>query len=248
MPVTYFAKSFGAYVYDDLRDGLGDLKQQIGFRHRQSKSFNRDGAFALASLQDPRRLTMTGTLTGPNGAQDPASLRAALDAFAAAHAAGAPQPLQIDSDRYLNAQVETLDDEFDGLAHEISVGFICFDPFWYAMLPTALPLTVGGTTSVTPAGLVKCLPQISLTATAAGGLVTVASNRDATFTFAPPSAGTFTLDSLAEKITDGAGTDQTGQFTGDLITLLTEANQITVTASGGASLSGASITWRDRWL
>ena len=120
MPVTYFAKSFGSFAYNDVRDGLGLLDQQIGFRHRMSKAFSRDGAFADDSLHEPRRASFTGRLTGAAGAQDAASLRTAWDNFAAAHAPGPARPLQIDSDRYLNARVESLGDKFNGGLERLS--------------------------------------------------------------------------------------------------------------------------------
>ncbi len=253
---TYFAKQFGAYVYDDLRDGLGQLKNVVGYRHRQSKAFSQDGAFALNSLHDPRRLSFEGVLTGANGAQDAASLRAALDLFLAAHQAGPAQQLAIDNDRYINAQVETFEDDFDGLSHHIALTFLCFDPFWYSTTTTTEALTVGGTTVITTGGTVYSLPVVTLVATAAGGIVTLANAQDATLTFSPPAAGTFTLDCLQETITDAGGTDQTAYFTGDLIRLIagqlasggTATNSLTLTTAGGAALSSASISWADRWL
>lgn len=245
---TYNAKSYGGYAYNDLRDGLGTLKNALGYRHRQSKSFSRAGAFAVDSLQDTRRLSFEGILTGAGGAQDAASLRAASDAFAAAHGAGPTRPLSIDSDRYINAQVETFDDQFEGLSHKYTLTFWCFDPYWYAMTSTLAALVVGGSVSVTPGGQVKSLPVFTITSSAAGGLVTVASAQDAAFSFVPPAAGVFTVDCLQESVTDASGIDQIAGFTGDFPALLPGANTLTVTTSGGALISSVTCGWQDRWL
>lgn len=245
---TYFSKSYGAYAYNDMRDGLGKLKNTLGYRHRQSKSLSRDGAFAVNSLQDPRRLSFEGILTGAGNAQDAASLRAAADAFAAAHAAGQARPLSIDSDRYINAQVETFEDDFNGLSHQYTLTFWCFDPYWYAQVSTLQALTVGGSVIVTPTGAVKSLPVFTLIAGGAGGLVTVANAQDASFSFSPPAPGTFTLDCLQESLTDSNGIDQIAGFTGDFPALLAQANTLTVTTSGGAQISSVTCGWQDRWL
>lgn len=255
MPITYFAKSYGSYVYDDLRDGLEAVEQQIGYRHRMSKAFSRDGAFADDSVFDPRHLSFTGVLTGAAGAQDAASLRAAWLGFCAAHQPGPARKLMIDSDMYLNARVETLTDKLDGLMHELTLGFIAFDPFWYSMNAATLPLTLGGASAITTGGTAYSWPVFTFTvyAAPAGGLVTLANSADTAFSFAPPAAGAFTVDCGAETITDAAGADQFGYMTGDLPVLVAGSgiygapNPLTLTTAGGCTLSAASVSWQDRW-
>ena len=254
-PVIYFAKSFGSYAYDDLRDGLSSVEEQIGHRHRMTKAFSRDGAFADDSLFEPRRVTFQGLLTGPGGAQDAASLRAAWLAFKGAHQAGPARRLMIDNDQYLNARVETLSDTSSGLYHKTVVGFLAFDPFWYSVSTSTLPLTVGGTTAVTTGGTAYSWPIFSFTVSAApaGALITLSNAADALVSLAPPAAGTYTVDCGAETITDGAGADQFGGMTGDLPILVAgsglygAANALTLTATGGCALSAASVSWQDRW-
>lgn len=254
-PIAYFAKSFGSYAYDDLRDGLGAIEQQIGHRQRMSKAFSRDGAFSDDSLFEPRRVTFTGLLTGAGGAQDAASLRAAWLGFAAAHAPGPARRLQIDSDQYLNARIETVTDTFNGLYHKLSVGFLAFDPFWYSVAVSSLPLTPGGTTALTTAGTAYSWPIFTFTVSAApaGGLLTLSNGSDTSFSFFPPAAGTYTVNCGAETITDGAGTDQFGGMTGDLPILVAGSgiygtpNPLTLTTAGGCTLSAASASWQDRW-
>jgi len=254
-PIIYFAKSYGAYVYDDMRDGLESVDEEIGHRQRMTKAFARDGAFADDSLFDPRRVTFAGTLTGAAGAQDAASLRAAWDGFRAAHAAGPTRKLRIDSDRYLNARVETVTDKFDGLMHEMTLSFMAFDPFWYGDQQNSLPLTVNGNTIVSTAGTAYSWPVFSFVVSAApaGGLITLANAQDTLFSFAPPAAGTYMVDCGSEAITDGSGADQFAYMTGDLPILVAgigiygAPNTLTLTATGGATLSSASVSWQDRW-
>jgi len=253
--VIYFAKSFGAYVYDDLRDGLESVDEEIGHRQRMTKAFARDGAFADDSLFDPRRVTFTGLLTGAAGKQDAAPLRAAWDGFRAAHAAGPTRRLQIDSDRYLDARVETISDKFDGLWHEMTVSFMAFDPFWYGNQQNTLPLTVNGNTVVSTLGTAYSWPVFSFVVSAApaGSLLTLANAEDTLFSFAPPAAGTFAVDCGNESITDQAGADQFAYMSGDLPVLVAgngvygAPNTLTLTASGGAAISSASVSWQDRW-
>ena len=255
MPVTYNAKSFGGYAYDDLRDGLRSLEETLGHRHRMSKAFSRDGAFADDSLFDPRRLSFTGLLTAAGGAQDAASLRAAWETFCAAHAAGPARPLMLDSDRYLNARVESLAGTFNGLSREVTLSFLAFDPFWYSAVTSTVALTPGGSTTVTTGGTAYSWPVFTFVVTAApaGGLLTLASAQDATLSFSPPAAGTFTVNCGQETITDSAGADQFASLIGDLPILVAgsglygASNSLTLTLSGGVTLSSAAAAWQDRW-
>lgn len=253
---TYFSKSFGSYLYDDLRDGLEMLEQDLGYRHRMTKAYSRDEAFADNSLHDPRRLRFTGLLTGAGGRQDAAALRLAWDGFAAAHSAGPVRRLQIDSDRYINARVEALSDKFDGLCHEFQLSFLCFDPFWYAPAMSQVALVPGGTAIITTGGTAYSWPLLTLVVTGApgGGSVTILNSQDTALSFAPPAPGTYTIDCGQETITDAAGADQFAFMSGDLPLLVAGAgpygapNSLTLTASGGAAVSGASVQWQDRWI
>lgn len=250
--ITYLVKTYNGYSYGDT---LYDVTEELGYRHRMTKAANRDGAFTDVSLHDPRRLSAAGELVGaPNaqgiGAQDIASLRAAADAFKAAHQPGPPARLMLDSDRYLMAQVERLSLKFEGLSYEVNLSFLAYDPFWYSTQATTLPLTQNGATIITPAGTAKSLPLFTLAVSAApaGSLITLASAQDASLSFAPPAAGTYILDCAQEIITDAAGSDQTSGMTGDFMALIAGANNLTLTLAGGAALSNQSVAWTDRWV
>lgn len=250
--VTYLVKTYNGYSYGDT---LYELTEELGYRHRMTKAANRDGAFSDASLHDPRRVSGTGELVGAVNAQgipaqDIASLRAAADAFKAAHQPGPPAPLMLDSDRYLNAQVERLSLKLDGLLYAVELSFLAYDPFWYAVASTTMALAQNAATAVTPGGMAKSLPIFTLVVSAAptGSLITIANAQDVALTFAPPTAGTYTVDCLQERIVDQAGGDQTAYMTGDFLALIAGANQITLTLAGGVALSGQSVTWQDRWV
>ena len=250
--VTYLVKTYNGYAYGDT---LYELTEELGYRHRMTKAANRDGAFTDTSLHDPRRLSGTGELVGaPNAqgipAQDIASLRTAADAFKAAHQPGPPQKLMLDSDRYISAQVEHLSLKFDGLLYAVELSFLAYDPFWYSMAPTTVALAQNAATAITPGGMAKSLPIFTLVVSAApaGSLITLANAQDVTLSYAPPAAGTYTIDCLQESITDQNGADQTAYMTGDFLALIAGANQITLTLSGGVTLSSQSVTWQDRWI
>ncbi len=249
---AYLVKTYNGYSYGDT---LYELTEEMGFRHRMTKSANRDGAFADTSLHDPRRVSGTGELVGAVNAQgiaaqDIASLRAAADAFKAAHQPGPPAKLMLDSDRYLNAQVEHLSLKFDGLSYLVDLSFLAYDPFWYSTQTTTQPLTQNAATVITPAGTAKSLPVFTLAVMAAppGGLITITNAQDVTLSFASPAAGTYTIDCAQEIITDAAGNDQTAGMTGDFLTLIAGANSVTLSLAGGAALSAQSVTWTDRWV
>ena len=200
-------------------------------------------------------MSFTGRLTGAAGAQDAASLRTAWDNFAAAHAPGPARPLQIDSDRYLNARVESLGDKFNGLFHEVALAFIAFDPFWYALTSTTSALSTSAATAITTGGTAYSWPVFTLVVSAApaGGLITITNSADASFAFAPPAADTYTVDCGQETIVNSAGTDMFAYMTGTLPVLVAGAgsygasNTLTVALTGGATLSGQSVSWQDRW-
>ena len=247
--LTYLVKTYNGYSYGES-GALAEITEELGYRHRMTKSANRDGAYTDASLHDPRRVSGSGTLTGAGGAQDIASLRAAWDKFKAAHQPGLPAPLFLDSDRFLNAQVEHLSFKFNGLYYMVDVSFLAYDPFWYSIVPTTLPLTQNAATTITPAGTTTSLPVFTLAVSAApaGSLVTLANAQDTSLSFAPPAAGTFVIDCAEECVTDGNGVDQTAYLTGDFMQLAPGANSLTLTLSGGVTLSGQSVTWTDRWV
>ena len=248
MPVIYLINTYNGYSYGSSGT-LAKLTEELGYRHRMSKAANRDGAFADNSLHDPRRVTGSGTLTGANGAQDAASLRVAWDGFKAAHRPGAPAPLMVDSDRFLNAQVEHLAGEFNGLSYQLTFSFLAYDVFWYSTTPATAALAQNAVTVVTPQGTATSLPVFTLVVSAApaGSLITITNAQDVSLSYAPPAAGTYTIDCAQEAIYDQSGADQTAYLTGDFLTLISGANSLTLTLAGGVTLSAQSVTWTDRW-
>lgn len=246
MPVTYLALSYNGYGYGET---IEEITEELGYRHRMSKAANRDGAFAAPGLHDPRRLSASGVLVGAGRAQDAASLRAAWDAFKGAHQPGAAAPLRLDSDRYLNAQVEHLSFKFDGLSYQVQLSFLAYDPYWYAAQPTSAPLAQNAATTVTPAGTATSLPLFTFTVSSAppGSLLTLTNAQDVSLSFAPPAGGTYLIDCAAEAITDQNGTDQTAYMTGDFVSLVAGPNALTLSLSGGLALTAQSVTWTDRW-
>ncbi len=243
---VYLQKSYGGYVYSGSTD-YTDLEETIGYRQRISKSLQKDGAFSAGSLHDPRRVSLTGILQPAGGATDLADMRAARDAFAAAHAAGSARPLYIDSDRYLNAEVESLTlGKWNGLAYlPFDVTFLCFDVYFYSSASSLVSLTPNGTAAVATGGTATVLPIFTL-AVSSPGLITLTNGAGDACTIAPTAAGTFVLDSTQESLTL-AGADSMGLFSGVFLTLAAGTDQVTITPSGGAALSSATVGFQSRF-
>ena len=248
--ITFFQKSYGGFPYAGGSD-FGTWEETIGYRQRISKAMQRDGAFSAGALHDPRRVSIKGILQPAGGALDQASFRSARDAFAAAHAAGAARPLQLDSDRYLNAEVEMLTiGEWNGLPNvPVVVSFLCYDVYWYSAAFSFATLPAGGgTTAVATGGTATALPifSFSVSAAPAGGLITLNNAAGDSCSFSPSAPGVYLLDAGQESLTL-AGADAMPSFSGVFPLLAAGSDQVTLTLAGGVTLSAATAGWQSRF-
>lgn len=158
MPTTYLSPQFGAYVYTPATDEFHGVTDGLGAKLRSADPPSVDGAFTAGGLIAARDLSVRGTLTVPTVGviqTDAATYRTLRDAFYAAHAPGPPQPLWIDDDRYVNAEVKSLSmvDWEQGMTHvDYEVGFYVADPFAYqgaahAATSNTTNLATGGASS-----------------------------------------------------------------------------------------------------
>ena len=135
---TYISPQYNGYVYTPSVDLFASLTDGVGAKLRVADPPNVDGQFSAGGLIAARKFSIRGQVqiaaTG-NVQTDAATFRTELDALKAAHLPGSPAPFWIDSDRYINAEVESLSlgEWSKGLPHldTFEVGFVATDPFYY---------------------------------------------------------------------------------------------------------------------
>ena len=258
---------FGDYTYPNCI--IEKMPRETLVKQRIWDTPGRAGGGTAGGLLAPRRITLAGTLQEPDGADNIDDLWAA---FVAAHTPGSPRPFHDETadgnlaTRYLMAEVESVRDmEAQNYVRAIpfEVGFYCADPFYYGdtlhvseLLPAHEAVVVGGTADALP-GLVIALSAVGAPPT---GSAYPASTSKVVITNttmgAPPtvlyarSVASVTIDSFAERIAQSGSLPSAALnrlLTGPFLRLVPGANVITITAEGGAVVSAATLSWRDRW-
>jgi len=249
---TMFAKTLGPYAF---KSQIATVEEELTIREQTVTIAGKGGRFVGDSLFDGLILTLTGMvlatdIPGGNPDDDGTSIRAAYDLVKGALMRSGVLPLSIDSDRYANVRLggSVKASAWGGLPDkEYSVILVSReDPPWFSETATALG-PFNGSGAVPTVGNGPADPAITLNVTAAppGGLLTVADTTGQRFTIAPTQAGPYIVDSYLETVTAG-GADRMATFDGDFLRLLAGANNLTLTASGGAAATW-SIAWKDRW-
>ena len=239
-----FVYSFGVYNYDPNTNGLTTIKTPIKYKERAASTPGRDGGYSAAALMDARVISAKGSLF----ATDSGTLRSLKDAFYAAHAPGPAQRLLLNGDRYINCQVNGLDEaEYEGLdSLEYTLSFRADDPYFYDV-GVQSPNLPG---SFTPGGTALSLPVINLVVSTAGGTITVSNSATGqNFILNPVAVDTYTIDSMAETVTRSGIDASAEQGAGsNFLQLVPNAvNTISVTVAGGAAYSSVSSTYQNRW-
>jgi hypothetical protein len=206
---------------------------------------SRPGGYPGSQFAAERKISLSGTLT----AASYAALDAAWSDLVAAHDVTAPAPLLIRDGWYYLATCESIaDSERDVTSIQYDATYVCADPFAFsATLSTPSLATTGGTITAV-AGNKNALPTLTLTVSAApaSSFVTVTNTTTGEqFVLTPDVTGAFVIDSLAETVKVGS-TDKMSCFQGRFLSLRPGSNTLTITASNGATLSSATISYRAR--
>jgi phage-related protein len=244
-----FDVSFDGYTYADVTGlTVRRLDDGMAVRSRMATPINHQGQFTAGGLLDARKFSLSGLLKGTS-ADD---LRQKWDAFRQAHRPRSPSKFYLHSDRYRWAEVAGIGKvEMGETAKawlEWSVEFVAADPYDYAETATSTTGLSGGGT-VTTAGDSTSLPIFTMVVSSIGtdGTITIGnSTTGESFVLAPCATGTVTIDSRLQTVVRSS-VDVTHEMNGQFLTLAPGANTITVSTSGGASISSLSSSAADRW-
>jgi hypothetical protein len=253
MSATYFKLQFGDYLYHDGANNFTSVSEGQPARLRQATRPATDGAYTAGGLLAARKLVVRGFVAATDPTDDSA-VRAAWDAFKAAHAPGPPRRLFIDDNRYINAEVDNVSDsEWEGLPQRTyEVAFFCADPYWYAAEEGEASISsadlADGANTVTTAGTATSLPAISIDVSSftAGATVTVTDGDGNAATLTPTATGTYLVDSVAEDVTR-SGSSVIAEWSGVFLVLKAGDNAWTLTTTGTIALGDVSVAWQDRW-
>jgi phage-related protein len=210
-----------------------------------------DGEWQGGSTASARLLTLPGILIG----SDYSDLRTKFDTLLAAldgEMNGPELTVYKHSDRYIKGRLAYLRrDEDNGLDYLLwTLGLRCADPFWYDN--TADSFTFGATTvatAITPGGTYPTLPTITFVVSNPGTITVVYAATGEGFAITPLANGSYVIDCAAGTVIKDGTTDVISIFTGSFLEsgLLPSASTITMTLSGGATVSSKTASWRKRY-
>lgn len=245
MSYTSFQNTYGTYVYNDQ---LEVLQEGVQARLQVVSTPGRNGGYSEGGKVENKRVTLRGKVFSTDVASG--QLRDAWDAFKCAHAPGPQRFLAIDSDRYLSAEVESLEEtEWDSSPHrDFTVTLLAVDPFWYANSSTIQTLTTDGSkTTFSTLGNAPVQPLLYLNLTGSGGNVIISVNGNQ-IVVTPDQIGAIFIDSLNQWASIGStsGPDVSYMLSGVFAELQPGLNSVIVTATT-AVVSSAQISWQDKW-
>jgi hypothetical protein len=249
MPTTFFVKTYGSYSFGDTGN-WAKVQFQPNYRSRTAERPNRGGMFSAGTLFSELSLTIMGQIVPASNTLQ--ARRDAYDALQAVFAPGGSQQLKIDSDRYINAEPRSFamsepDNSFS-LIKWAGTLVSYEDPPWWDAVATTAGLTVAGSpNALTVAGTGPAAPVISIVVTAApvNSTITILDQYGNSMVISPDAAGTFIIDSYAETITK-SGVDKSNRCTGQFPMLVNGSSSLTITLAGGATASGASLSYHAR--
>jgi hypothetical protein len=251
---TYLVLSYNGYTYQTNADMPATVTEGVAARLRQAVSANMPGAYSAGGLVGVKKLSVHGILSAPDGTL--ATMRSLWDNFKAVHCPGLAAKLFVDTDRYINAEVESIaDSQWNGLAYrEYEVSFSCADPFWYDWNPVSCadnyqtqPLAVGSN-SVIPGGTAPALPVITLSIISySGGSVTITDSGGAAFTVTPDAVGACVIDCMNEVVAVNSSTNMS-VFSGQFLSVPAVGTTWMIATSGTVAISSMSAQWQRRWV
>jgi hypothetical protein len=217
-------------------------------KRRSTPNINLPGSFALPSLPGERNITVDGILLIPAGSNADAVWAEFCDALPIG--VTGQLSLRYDESTYYLAQVDTMDQttNFTWSYIGYQVSFFLADPFEYEVAAQTANLVPGAQTIV-GGGNVNQAPQLQFSAVApAGGNVVVANTTTGqTVTIYLPGDGDYVLDQRTGLVTrDGANAISDLTADSRLIELLPQDNNVTLTISGGPTITNPKLVWHKR--
>lgn len=221
-----------------------------------------DFTFTERGRLESRRLEIEGLLS----AADPESLRTAKDAFKAAHGSFTPAAFTLWTDRYCWGLLDgPLQDVLDNHRWwQWEAALFCGDGFLYSTTESSQALTVGAPTTVTAGGSAYATPYIEFTLSAApsGGQVTITNATTSeqfichstltglhTLYCGPNCTNDYAVNfARKDRLWHATEGQATRYMDGVNPRLKVGANSITIAATGGATVSSATVKWRNRYF
>lgn len=243
-----FHIKFGSYDYAAITGlYLENLTDPLAVQMRASDTPGRAGGYSSGGTIASRRFALSGKLVGTSTTD----LRSKWRAFRAAHAPGAAQKFYTHSDTYRWAEpVGVTKAQFDQVfSHlEFEVEFLSVDPYDYEDTPSSATGLAGGGT-VTTLGQAPSPPTFTLTVGGTlGGTITLTNTRTGeAMNILPTATGAIVIDSRLEAITR-SGVNISGEMSGLFLSLAVGANVLTVSATGGTTVTVLSVAWNDRYV
>ena len=251
MTTTLFVNTFRGYSYSR---NLAHISVSMPMKMQTARSPGSSGEFSAGSLLGPRTVTIEGVIADDtNNPPTILGFRAAQDAFAAVHAEGTAGKFYVHSDRYLNAEVQSLvyaqDEGYGNVAYTATL--YCADPFWYSDAVTTVTLSAGNN-PISSVGLREVLPVVSLTVqSGADGVqqVVFSDDRGNTMSITPAAGftGNIVVDCLKKTIS--ANSVPSSTIFGGSFLVVDPSSSVSMTVSSGLVLTGSpSLTYQDRWV
>jgi phage-related protein len=204
----------------------------------------RAGNYTGKQFASERRISVSGTLV----AASYDALQTAWSAMQSVHDVSTPQQLVLRDGWYYLATVESISDDEREIGHiRYSATYSCADPYAFSTTLSAPSIsTSGGTFSV--GGNRPAKPSLSITVSAApasSSIVITNTTTGTSCTISPNATGTYVLNSLSETVTMNS-LNKMAAFSGSFLSLPPGSNTLTISTSGGATVSAASISYRAR--
>lgn len=204
----------------------------------------RPGSYLGKQYAESRKITVSGVLI----AASYEALQTGWSDLQSVHDVSTPQRLLIRDGWYYLANVESIsDDDREATYIRYSATYVLADPYAFSTtLSTPSIATSGGTFTVGGNRLAK--PAISLAVSAApadSSIVITNTTTSQSCTITPNVTGTYVIDSLAEAVTMSS-TDKMAAFSGSFLLLTVGSNTLTISTTGDATLSAASLSYRAR--
>lgn len=228
--------------------------EEIGYRLPVGETPGIDGEYQGTSVLDTKILSYSGQITDI----DPDALRSKWDTFMAGHREGTPATFYRHSDRFVTGNI-------DGIrrGQDLGLGFIEWtvnlrlQPMYNEqatnMQALSVPVgSVGGTTTFTAGGNRRAWPLTSLTFASGGTAEITSIGAGQRMRVVARSAGTYLIDTekgmngFAGAVLRSPAGDVLNDFYGEFVELPTSSNSVTLTTSGGGTVSAGSMTWRKR--
>jgi phage-related protein len=238
---------FGSYSFSGTGALIYDYEIKGGSRINQQVIPLRDGAQINEALISPVQVTLKGTLNGSS----PANLRDKKDLMFKYLLIGT-QNLYIWDDRYINAQVQSLNYDYKAAMSYMpfQVTFIAGTPFWVAVSTTTNQQTISANPtsySITTSGSAYARPIVTFIANQGGTIANFSfenSSTDESFSYIGSVALNGTLEIDCENfVVEKNNSDDIANFNGDFLRLINGANAMTY-SGGNCTLL---VTWYNRY-